>query len=85
MPLGATLDGTTTVIFFFEMHAVTARIFGSRICICLNMYALYVRLICTPDMYVQVINAGGYRAYQSALRWNLSADLVGWHVFCFQV
>ena len=43
MPLGATLDGTTTVI-----------------------------------------NAGGYRAYQSALRWNVSADLVGWHVFCFQ-
>lgn len=32
----------------------------------------------------QVSFAGGYRAYQSALRWDVTPEQVGWHVFCLQ-
>ena len=31
-----------------------------------------------------VILAGGYRTYQSALRWDVTSEQVGWHVFCLQ-
>ena len=33
---------------------------------------------------LQVTYTGGVRAYQTALRWNVTAQQVGWHVFCLQ-